>query len=89
MLEGNAWLEHARHANAMAAKLAADMPFEIAHPVQANAVFVRMDDAAFARLSAAGWLAVRFADGTVRFMCSWATKQTSLDELTEALKRMV
>ena len=45
MLEGGAWLRHARHANACARRLAAavaDMPgFALLFPVEANAVFLR------------------------------------------------
>jgi threonine aldolase len=86
MLEDGAWTRRAAHANAMAARLAAAMPFPLAHPVEANAVFVDMDEAAFARLEAPGWFAYRFIDGSVRFMCSWATTAEAVDELTAALK---
>ena len=55
------------------------------HPVEANGVFVEMDDAALAALHAAGWFAYRFLDGTVRFMCSWATTESAVEELAEAL----
>ena len=86
MLETGAWLERARHANAMAARLAALMPFPIRHPVEANAIFVDMDDEALQRLQQTGWFVYRFTDGTVRFMCSWATTAEAVDELGEALK---
>ena len=62
------------------------MPFPITHPVEANAVFVRMDDATLARLRRAGWFVYRFIDGSVRFMCSWATTPEAVDEIAEALK---
>ena len=65
------------------------MPFEVVHPVEANAVFVRMDEVARARLAQAGWRAFGFADGTVRFMCSWATTEALVDELGEALGGIV
>ncbi len=42
----------AAHANAMAQKLAALMPFPLRHPVEANGLFVDMDDAALERLHA-------------------------------------
>jgi threonine aldolase len=86
MLETGAWLERARHANAMAVRLAALMPFPVVHPVQANGVFVQMDEATLKRLHQAGWFVYRFTDGTVRFMCSWATTEGDVDELGEALK---
>src|SRR3712207_5132934 len=93
MLETNAWTDRAVHANAMAAKLAgiiaARTPFPLAHPVQANAVFVRMDEAPLQRLREQGWFVYRFLDGSVRFMCSWATSSEAVEEIGEALARIV
>jgi threonine aldolase len=86
MLETGAWIRRAGHANAMAQRLAALMPFPIAHPVQASGVFVDMDDQALARLNQAGWFVYRFVDGTARFMCSWATTPEAVDELGAVLK---
>jgi threonine aldolase len=85
MLESGAWTERARHANAMAARLADRMPFPLAHPVEANSVFVEMDEAALERLRRAGWFIYRVIDGSVRFMCSWATTAAAMEELAEAL----
>ena len=86
MLETGAWSSRAAHANAMAQRLAALMPFPIAHPVEANGIFVEMDEPALERLRQTGWFVYRFLDGTVRFMCSWATTPEMVDELGEALK---
>ncbi|MFN3513181.1 MAG: beta-eliminating lyase-related protein [Phenylobacterium sp.] len=86
MLESGAFLRHAGHANAMARRLADAMPFPLRHPVEANAVFVEMDDARLSALHAAGWFVYRFLDGSVRFMCSWATTPEAVDELAEALR---
>jgi threonine aldolase len=86
MLQDGALLRHAAHANAMAARLAAAMPFRIAHPVEANALFVEMDAPTLERLHAAGWFAYRFLDGTVRFVCSWATTEAAVDELAATLR---
>jgi threonine aldolase len=88
MLEDGAALRHAAHANAMATRLAAAMPFPVIHPVEANAVFVEMDEPAHKRCEAAGWVAYRCLDGSVRFMCSWATTPETVDELAEALKQV-
>jgi threonine aldolase len=89
MLETGAWAARAGHANAMARRLAAAMPFPLNHPAEANGVFVAMDDAALTRLRAAGWSASRFIDGSVRFMCSWATTAEAVDQLAAALKRII
>ncbi len=85
MLESGAWTERARHANTMAARLAERMPFPLAHPVEANSVFVEMNEAVLERLRAAGWFVYRVIDGSVRFMCSWATTDAAIEELAEAL----
>lgn len=90
LLESNAWEDGAAHANLMAQKLAAGIeagsPFVLAHPVEANAVFVRMPPAAHARLNALGWACYRFDDGSVRFVCSWATQEEAVDELLAAIR---
>lgn len=86
MLETGAWTTRAAHANAMARRLAAVMPFRIVHAVEANGVFVEMDEPTLARLRDAGWFVYRFIDGTVRFMCSWATTEDAVDEMATALR---
>ena len=86
MLEGDAWIAHAAHANAMARMLAALTPFRVTHPVEANAVFVDMDEPTRLRLAEAGWFVYRFIDGSVRFMCSWATTDAAVEELAQALR---
>ena len=86
MLEDGALVRHAAHANAMAGRLAAAMPFALRHPVESNGVFVEMDEPTRLRLLDAGWVTSRFLDGSVRFMCSWATTTEAVDALAEALK---
>jgi threonine aldolase len=72
----------------MARKLAGLTPFRVTHPVEANGVFVEMDEARLAALQAAGWFVYRFLDGSVRFMCSWATTESAVDEIAEALRHI-
>ena len=92
MLESNAWEDGAAHANLMAQRLAAGIAtrsaFTLAHPVEANAVFVRMPPPAHQRLTGMGWACYRFDDGSVRFVCSWATEAAAVDELIEAISRI-
>ena len=88
MLEDGAFLRHAAHANAMARRLAAAQPFALNHPVEANAVFVAMDDARLDALHAQGRHVYRFTDGSVRFMCCWATTQASVDAFASELKAL-
>ena len=89
LLESNAWEDGAAHANLMAARLAAGIAtrsrFVLAHPVEANAVFVRMPAKAHAKLNELGWACYRFDDGSVRFVCSWATEEAVVDEVIEAI----
>lgn len=89
LLETDAWETGAAHANLMARRLAdgiaARSPFALAHPVEANAVFVRMPARAHQRLNAAGWACYRFDDGSVRFVCSWATGVEAVDALVESI----
>lgn len=88
MLKSGAWAERAVHANAMARRLAAAQPFPLAHPVEANLVFVEMDDDALGRLRAAGWAVYRGGDGSARLMCSWATTPELVDEFAAALRAL-
>ncbi|MBU1346239.1 MAG: low specificity L-threonine aldolase [Alphaproteobacteria bacterium] len=89
MLESEAWEGGAAHANLMAQRLAAGIAtrsaYVLAHPVEANAVFVRMPARAHAKLNALGWACYRFDDGSVRFVCSWATDEAAVDELIAAV----
>ncbi|MGV8929113.1 MAG: threonine aldolase family protein [Brevundimonas sp.] len=89
LLESGAWEAGAAHANQMALRLAEGIAtrsaFVLAHPVEANAVFVRMPPKAHERLNAAGWACYRFDDGSVRFVCSWATQEDAVDELLQAI----
>jgi len=89
LLESNAWEDGGAHANLMAQRLAAGIgngsAFALAHPVEANAVFVRMPPAAHQRLNDLGWACYRFDDGSVRFVCSWATMEETVDELLAAI----
>lgn len=92
LLESGAWIGHAAHANRMAKKLAdliaAKTPFALAHPVDANLVFLRLPASAHARLAEAGWACHRVDDGSVRFVCSWATKPEAVEALADALARV-
>jgi len=89
LLESGDWLSGAAHANLMAQRLAdgieARTSFVLAHPVESNAVFVRMSDEAHQALNAAGWACYQFDDGSVRFVCSWATEEAAVDALIDAV----
>jgi len=86
LLENGAWLKHARHANRCAQLLATRLQSEIgltlAHPVEANAIFVQLPDPLAQRLRDRGWLFYNFiGSNTARFMCSWRTSEAKIDAL--------
>jgi threonine aldolase len=89
LLESGAWLSHAVHANRMAARLGAALAargrFALSHPVATNSVFLAMDPAAQAAVLDRGFASGRFHDGSVRFVCSWATTEAAVDELAQAI----
>jgi len=86
LLEGNAWLENARRANAAAARLEAGMRaipgIEVLGIRDANAVFARLHEPVAAGLRRRGWVFYDFiGSGGCRFMCSWATTAADVDAL--------
>jgi len=92
LLETNAWGAVAAAANLMDRGLARGRagrsPFTLETPGEANAVFVRMPPAAHQRLNDMGWACYRFDDGSVRFVCSWNSQESAVDELIEAISRL-
>jgi threonine aldolase len=91
--EGGLWLDMARHANAMARRLADGLVTRgaiIRHPVEANAVFVTFPPGVAERLLAAGaafypWIAPGHppTDDVKRLVCSWATGEADVDQLLD------
>jgi len=86
ILQNNAWLKHAQHANRCAKLLASRLEKELgiapAHPVEANAVFIPMPGALFKGLRERGWMIYNFIGGnTVRLMCSWNTSESDIEAL--------
>lgn len=83
-LEGGLWLDLARRANDSARRLGAVLVAaggQLAHPVDGNEVFARLPEAMAARLTEARAGFYPWLDGSHRFVCSWATSQTDIDQL--------
>ena len=85
VLAGDVWLQNARHANRVARQLAQNLQseanVEIIFPVQANAVFARMDDQLVRGLQTRGWRFYKFIEPDVyRLMCSWATTERNIGD---------
>ena len=86
ILENEVWLKHARHANAMAQRLAAGLQAvpgaKLMFPVEANSVFCELPPAVLAGLRERGWRFYTFIGaGGARFMCGWDTLTESVDAL--------
>jgi threonine aldolase len=84
LLEEDLWLRNARHANAMAARLAAGvaaMPdVEVVHPVESDAVFARLDPRHIAELQR-DWFFHVWDETTsvVRWMTAFDTQESDVD----------
>lgn len=86
LLETDAWLRNAQHANAMAHYLAEGLRklpgAELMFPPQANSVFVQLPPTVLARLRERGWTFYTFIGaGGARFVCAWNTTSALLDAL--------
>ncbi|WP_018988470.1 threonine aldolase family protein [Aromatoleum toluclasticum] len=93
VLEDGAWLRHARHANAMAQRLAAGLQqvpgAKLLFPVEANGVFCELPEVVLAGLRECGWRFYTFIGaGGARFMCGWDTKPASVDALLADVSRL-
>ena len=90
LAEGDLWLANARHANAMAKRLAAGLGgipgVTITQPVEANAVFALLPAGVTAPLQERFHFYVwNETTGEVRLMASWATSESDVDELVGAI----
>src|SRR5437899_2929757 len=84
LLKGDIWLWNAQQANRAAHELARRLQgnanVEIVFPVEANAVFARMDNELVRGLEARGWRFYKFIEPDVyRLMCSWATTECDIE----------
>jgi len=94
MLRDGAWLRHARHSNAMAARLESRLRniqnVTIAFPVETNVVFASIPDVVVQGMYARGWkfytnVGVNYA----RLMCSWDTTESDVDAIAADLKELM
>jgi len=91
LLKDDVWLRNARHANAMAQRMAdglLDVPgVKLMHPVEANGVFVHLPDWLQAALRQEGWQFYTFVPPTgCRLMCAWDTTETTIDAFLSDVK---
>ena len=86
LLNRDAWLRNAQHANraarGLATRLRMEAGIESVFPVDANAVFVVMDERLASALHARGWRFYKFIEPDVyRLMCSWSTTEKEISSL--------
>ncbi len=97
-LEDDLWLRHARHANAVAARLAEGLSaiprVRMLHPVQANELFVVMPERIVAALLADGFYFYRWSgrveaeETVIRLVTSYATDPAAVEALIAAAARL-
>ncbi|MCH2108681.1 MAG: low specificity L-threonine aldolase [Polyangiaceae bacterium] len=87
MLQEDAWLKHARHANQMAQlleeRLSALPSFRLIRAREVNSVFYEIDRRVLEQLRKKGLVAHEFVEGGVRLMCSWQTTPDDIQLLVE------
>ena len=92
MLENQTWLRNARHGNDCAQKLAAhiaDIPsVRLMFPVQANAVFLQMDENSLQALRQKGWHFYTFIGGGARFMFAWDADPAMIEALAHDIRQV-
>jgi len=86
LLTRDVWLSNAQHANraasVLASRLRKEAGIESVFPVEANAVFVSMDERLASGLHARGWRFYEFIEPDVyRLMCSWSTTEEEISSL--------
>lgn len=74
MLEGDLWLENARHANAAAQEIAKGCGERLIHPVEANELFVRLAPPERDALRAQGFEFYDWGASAARFVTAWNTR---------------
>jgi threonine aldolase len=93
LLQDHLWHTSAAHANAMARRLAAGAAavpgVEIVHPVQANAVFARLDPKHIAALQQDWFFHVwDEQDSVVRWMTAFDTTEADVDAFVASVQSM-
>lgn len=90
LLETGVWLENARHANAMADRLAEAIGglagVKITEPVESNAVFAEIPPTAQQAMREKGWSFYTFRPPLeCRLMCAWDTDPATVDRFAADL----
>jgi threonine aldolase len=91
-LQDGLWLRLARHANAMAAHLAAGLAaipgVRLLHPVESNEIFAAMPEPLIQDLLAAGFGLYDRGGGEVRLVTAFNTTAEQIDGFVAAVRRL-
>lgn len=90
-LTDDAWLRHARHANAMAARLAEELEkvpgVALHYPVESNQVFARFPRAVTQQLQAQGFqFYAEMQEGASRLVTAWSTCDEEVEAFLDATR---
>ena len=85
MLDGDLWLENARHANAAAQDIATGCGERLMHPVEANELFVRLSPEEREALRAQDFAFYDWGDDAARFVTAWDTREDHAVALGKAI----
>ncbi|MGI4814222.1 MAG: beta-eliminating lyase-related protein [Janthinobacterium lividum] len=93
LLENDVWLSNARHANAMAERLAQRLALipgvKLLFPRQANSVFAELPVGRAEQMHGLGWKFYEFIGaGGCRLMCAWDTTSETVDRFADALQSL-
>ncbi len=85
LLTDDVWLKNAQHANRAARnfadRLRNEARIDIVFPVDANAVFVRINEKLVRNLHGRGWHFYKFMEPDIhRLMCSWSTTDRAISD---------
>ena len=85
MLEGDLWLDNARHANSAAQDIATGCGERLMHRVEANELFVRLDAAERETLRGQGFEFYDWGVDAARFVTAWNTRAEDAGALGKAI----
>ena len=89
LLENDIWLENARHANAMAQRLAGHITkvegVRLIAPVESNGVFVHIPKDIQDRVRSKAWRFYAWGPTGSRLMCAWDTEPATVDRFAADL----
>lgn len=85
MLDGDLWLDNARHANAAAQDIANGCGDRLMHPVEANELFVRLSEAEREALRSQDFAFYDWGEDAARFVTAWDTRDEDAVALGKAI----